>query len=154
MAWCQPCRGTGANYLEKSNPVSPTNSGRSEAVSATSRGRLWRIFEGVPQAWRLRAAGPARLVVVSRVVGVVCCAGVALLVVAPPLAVDNYGILQRGIIGAMFGWPVVAGILASRHVQPPGSTPPPRREVGIRGSWVGSRSHPAVRLREPTDEPS
>jgi hypothetical protein len=68
----------------------------------------------------LRAAGPARLVVVSRIVGVACCAGVALLVVAPPLAVDNYGILQRGIIGAMFGWPVVAGILASRHVRPPG----------------------------------
>jgi hypothetical protein len=47
-------------------------------------------------------------------------ASVALLVVAPPLAVDNYGILQRGIIGAMFGWPVVAGILASRNVRPPG----------------------------------
>ena len=60
----------------------------------------------------LRRSGHARLAVVSRTVGLACSTGVVLLVVAPPFAVDNYGILQRAVIGALFGWPVVAGILA------------------------------------------
>ena len=71
----------------------------------------------------LRRTGHSRLAVISRTVGVACSTGVALLVVAPPFVVDNYGILQRVVIGALFGWPVVAGILASRPVTAP-STPP------------------------------
>jgi hypothetical protein len=46
-----------------------------------------------------------------------------LLVVAPPFVVDNYGILQRVVIAALFGWPVVAGILASRPVPAPSTQP-------------------------------
>ena len=60
----------------------------------------------------LRRTGHSRLAVISRTVGVACSTAVALLVVAPPFVVDNYGIVQRGVIGALFGWPVVAGILA------------------------------------------
>ena len=67
----------------------------------------------------LRRTGHARLAVVSRTVGVACSTGVALLVVAPPFVVDSYGILQRLVIAALFGWPVVAGMLASRTVRSP-----------------------------------
>ena len=69
----------------------------------------------------LRRTGHSTLAVTSRTVGLACSAGVALLVVAPPFVVHNYGILQRGVIGALFGWPVVAGILASRPVAAPSS---------------------------------
>jgi hypothetical protein len=64
----------------------------------------------------LRRTGQSHLAVVSRTVGAACSTAVALLVVAPPFVVDNYGILQRVTVGALFGWPVVAGILASRTV--------------------------------------
>jgi len=71
----------------------------------------------------LRRTGHSPLAVISLTVGVACGTGVALLVVAPPFVVDNYGILQRGVIGALFGWPVVAGILASRAVSAPSTSP-------------------------------
>jgi hypothetical protein len=65
----------------------------------------------------LRRTGHSRLAVVSRTVGAACSTAVALLVVEPRFVVDHYGILQRVIIAALFGWPVVAGILASRTVR-------------------------------------
>ena len=71
----------------------------------------------------LRRTGRSPLAVISRTVGVACSTGVALLVVAPPFVVDNYGILQRVVIGALFAWPVVAGILASRPVTAPSIQP-------------------------------
>jgi hypothetical membrane protein len=73
----------------------------------------------------LRRTGRSSLAVISRTAGVACSTAVALLVVAPPFVVDNYGILQRAVIGALFGWPVVAGILASRPLVTAPSTPVP-----------------------------
>ena len=92
----------------------------------------------------LRRTGHSRLAVISRTVGVACSTGVALLVVAPPFVVDNYGILQRVVIGALFGWPVVAGILASRPVPAPSTSAAHQPSVGS-GSTVESSAGAAVR---------
>ncbi len=63
----------------------------------------------------LRRSGRSGLATVSRVAGVLCLIGVALLVVAPPFVVDSYGVVQRLLIAGLFGWPVAAGILVSRR---------------------------------------
>jgi hypothetical protein len=63
----------------------------------------------------LSRTGHPRLAVVSRTVGAACTTAVALLVVEPPFVVAHYGILQRVVIAALFGWPVVAGILVSHN---------------------------------------
>jgi hypothetical membrane protein len=59
--------------------------------------------------------GRAGLAAISRIAGVVCLMGVALLVVTPSFVVDNYGIAQRLVVAVLFGWPVAAGLLASRR---------------------------------------
>lgn len=81
----------------------------------------------------LRRTGLSPLAGISRTVGVARSTGVALLVVAPPFVVDNYGLVQRVVIGALFAWPVVAGILASGPVTTR-STPPNvrRRRARVR----------------------
>jgi hypothetical protein len=81
----------------------------------------------------LHRTGRSTLAVISRTVGVACSTGVALLVVSPPFVVDNYGILQRVVIGALFAWPVVAGILASR----PFTARSTRPQLSRRGARVG-----------------
>lgn len=62
----------------------------------------------------LRRTNRPGLATVSRIFGVACVAGTALLVVTPPFVVDNYGIVQRLFIAVLFGWPVAAALLASR----------------------------------------
>ena len=63
----------------------------------------------------LRRTQRSGLAIASRTVGVTCLAGVALLVATPPVVVDNYGIVQRLFVAVLFGWPVAAALLASRH---------------------------------------
>ena len=63
----------------------------------------------------LRRTNRPGLAIVSRVIGVACLAGTALLVVTPPFVVDNYGIVQRLFVAVLFGWPVAAALLAFRR---------------------------------------
>ncbi|WP_426564341.1 DUF998 domain-containing protein [Angustibacter sp. McL0619] len=58
------------------------------------------------------------LAVASRIIGTLCLAGTALLVVTPPSVVDNYGIVQRLLVALLFGWPVAAGVLAAHRTPP------------------------------------
>jgi hypothetical membrane protein len=60
----------------------------------------------------------------SRIVGVACLAGLALLVTTPSFVVDSYGLVQRVFVAVLFGWPVLAGLLAARAgvVARPGTT--------------------------------
>ncbi|HET6938166.1 MAG TPA: DUF998 domain-containing protein [Nocardioides sp.] len=63
----------------------------------------------------LRGTGRTGLAVASRTIGVTCVTGTVLLVVTPPLVVDNYGVVQRLFIALLFGWPVAAALLSSRR---------------------------------------
>ena len=93
----------------------------------------------------LRRTGHSRLAVVSRTVGVACSTGVALLVVAPPFVVDNYGIMQRVVIAALFGWPGRRGHagLPNRSFSRPKVIPKQGRRRRCRGR-VGEASHPGT----------
>ena len=61
----------------------------------------------------------------SRYVGVACLVGLALLVTTPGIVADSYGIVQRVFVAVLFGWPVLAGLLAvqDRPVRTSGDTP-------------------------------
>ncbi len=61
----------------------------------------------------------------SRFVGVACLVGLALLVVTPAFVADSYGLVQRVFVAVLFGWPVLAGLLAvrDRPVRTSGDTP-------------------------------
>jgi len=61
----------------------------------------------------LRLAGRPGLARASRASGLLCLAGVVLLVVTPSFVTDGYGVLQRLVVAGLFGWPVAAGLLAS-----------------------------------------
>ena len=83
---------------------------------ASLLGFLLLIISFFLLAGGLRRTDRPGLATLSRVIGVACVAGTALLVVTPPFVVDNYGIVQRLFVAVLFGWPVAAALLASRRV--------------------------------------
>ena len=83
---------------------------------ASLLGFLLLIISFFLLAGGLRRTDRPGLATLSRVIGVACAAGTALLVVTPPFVVDNYGIVQRLFVAVLFGWPVAAALLASRRV--------------------------------------
>ena len=82
---------------------------------ASLLGFLLLIISFFLLAGGLRRRQRSGLAIASRTVGVMCMAGVALLVATPPFVVDNYGIVQRLFVAVLFGWPVAVGlVLAGR----------------------------------------
>ena len=81
---------------------------------ASLLGFLLLIISFFLLATGLRRTSRTGLAILSRVIGVACLAGTALLVATPPFVVDNYGIVQRLFVAVLFGWPVAVALLASR----------------------------------------